>query len=174
MNRNVINLGIVSSDIILSAGIKGKYYIYYKSDNILYLYDSYRDVEWNLFDLQVPITGTLSIYTTRTLAEIPVLHQGWLNISTTKTTRTIEPSGSHNGWLHISTLKDLRAGTITLTIVDDVVPDVGILTITANRILATGSIKITIVDDYLYGGNIHINTTRELSKGLIKLTIKEL
>ena len=51
MSKNIIqlkNLGTTK----LKRYIKGTYYIYYKSDGDLYLYDSYRDVEWNLFRLR--------------------------------------------------------------------------------------------------------------------------
>jgi hypothetical protein len=51
MNNNLINLGVRSDTQELPSGVKGLFYLYYKTDNDLYVYDSFRDHEWNLFNL---------------------------------------------------------------------------------------------------------------------------
>lgn len=49
--KNVINLGILKSPSLLESGIKDRYYIYYKADCDLYLYNSFKEKEINLFRL---------------------------------------------------------------------------------------------------------------------------
>ena len=62
-NKNIINLGILDDNMILESDLENTYYIYYKADKDLYMYDSYRNTEFNLFNLQKSILGTLEINT---------------------------------------------------------------------------------------------------------------
>jgi hypothetical protein len=59
--KNVINLGLIGDDTVLPVGQKCIYYLYYKADKDLYLYDSENDIETNLFHLEVPARGRLEI-----------------------------------------------------------------------------------------------------------------
>lgn len=61
MIKNVINLGVLSDISLLEANIPDRYYIYYKSDGDLYLYNSFKNKEINLFKLGDILTGTLSL-----------------------------------------------------------------------------------------------------------------
>lgn len=60
IKNNIVLLDKISDTTVLDVGIKGKYYIYYKEDNNLYMYDSFNDVETNLFNLDsIPANGDL-------------------------------------------------------------------------------------------------------------------
>lgn len=50
--KQVIQLGLLNDSSNLPSGRKDIYYMYYKSDKDLYMYDSYHDKEYNLFRLQ--------------------------------------------------------------------------------------------------------------------------
>ena len=66
MRNNVINLGILSDTSLLESGIKGRYYIYYKSDGDLYLYNSFKNKEINIFRLGTLPKGVLSFLISKT------------------------------------------------------------------------------------------------------------
>ena len=51
---NVIYLRKLLNRNVLRKNVEGLYYIYTRSNNDLYMYDSFRDAEFNLYDLQVP------------------------------------------------------------------------------------------------------------------------
>ena len=61
MKKNVINLGILSDISLLEANIPDRYYIYYKADGDLYMYNSFKDKEINLFKLGNVANGILSL-----------------------------------------------------------------------------------------------------------------
>lgn len=157
MNRNVINLGILSSRDALEIGVIDKYYIYYKSDGDLYLYDSYRNVEWNLFNL------TISNYKYLRISAIKN-NKRLLKIATTKT--IIIPT--IQSILHVHCSKTNKS-SIKLK-VRNTSNSKG-LYITATKLSAVGAIKLCIRDTHYNKSWLYINTTKELSYGSIKLQV---
>lgn len=137
--KNVIYLGILDSDTILESGQLGKYYIYYKSDKDLYMYDSYNDVETNLFDLQRPSKGKLEITCNKLAKSFLQIFatkstSSKLEITATKTLTTVipeqgltvnvrVPAEQNRGTLSITADKSIGVGIIDITVMTPVLPN---------------------------------------------------
>lgn len=132
---NVVMLGNLG-DRALPANIKDLYYLYYRSDGDLYMYDSFRNVEWNLFNLN-SVIANLNI---RVITKQPVSKAN-LNINVLATSIS---SAIPTGLLKVNVTKKLTVvelGTfkVNLTKTDTVV-DQGVLRINLTK-------NLTIIDD---------------------------
>lgn len=157
------NLG----DRVLEAGIPNKYYMYYKSNGDLYMYDSFRDVEWNLFKLR-PDNGLLNIRLTSINA-----HQ--------QSSRLKVAVKSHHSDNTVSDLKVkvkefLRNGTLLVNLVKNTFIQDGtlIINLTKQIITNTGNLVINLTKNtYVPDGtlNISLTTTTVIPDGQGMLSI---
>jgi hypothetical protein len=105
LNKNVIQLGLLNDITSLVSG-KDIYYIYYKSNGDLYMYDSLKNIETNLFKLGRDNSGV----------EVPV-HTGNIIINAIKKFKgciKIFAGRFHVGHIKISASL-IHRGTISIT-----------------------------------------------------------
>lgn len=108
-NINVITLDNLG-DTQLPRYIADAYYIYYKTDGDLYLYDSYRDVEWNLFHLSA--YGFLRFSATKEL-------RGILTFTATQIENgifTFSATMVSDGTFTFNAVTNLRIGSLIVTV----------------------------------------------------------
>ena len=129
-NKNVIELGLLASESALVSGLKNTYYIYRRANGDLYMYDSFKDVETNLFHLTIPAHGTLDLSSFK-------FNKGLLQIFTNKT---------NSGSLSLTTTKH-DATEIPISSIQFVVKEIdtpnGVFMITTTKKLV-GNISITV------------------------------
>ena len=124
-------LGSVTDSSSLPKGLINTYYIYYKPDGDLYMYDSYKDIEYNLFNLTVPVKGTLEINTFKRT-------KGLLKLFT---------SFIAKGALILNTTYSQLSGSATIMInVKSISDGSGFLTINTTYRDAVGNISVTVLD----------------------------
>lgn len=193
--KNVITLGILDSNTIPPSGVKNTYYMYYKSDKDLYMYDSENNIEYNLFHLETldsASDGTLRVITNilangRLKVSAKVLdvyappRLGTLNVSTniiddyvTGIRVTIlDGSNITVGTLFVSTFKDDSVGNLDLTVLSDA-GTLGLMSVSTLNEPATGDLDITIYDtEDLILGYFNVSTFKNPAVGNLKLTVLE-
>lgn len=144
---NVVILGNLG-DRSLPANIKDLYYLYYRSDGDLYLFDSFRNLEWNLFNLNIT-TASLNI---RVITKQPV-SKAKLNITVLVTSI---PSEIPEGTLKINVTKRftvIELGTFKVNLTKtDLVTDNGIIRVDLTK-------RLTIIDDGVFKIDVFKKTT---------------
>jgi len=134
MSRNfkVVYLAVIAQDVVLPIG-ENKYYLYYRGDSNLYLYDSLREAEWNLFDLDVPMKGNIKFNITKTnkgsinffiTKSQRISSQGTINFNITKSDKgniNFSIAKINKGNINFAITKSLATGTLVVNVKEVVI-----------------------------------------------------
>jgi hypothetical protein len=185
-SKNIIKLGLLDSDAILPSGKKNTYYLYYKSDKDLYMYDSYRDIETNLFRLQCESKGKLEVYAKKILRGVlslfafkdvasKLIVTAYKLVDETSSASIIiaikEEGGNGTGVLSVSASKALAVGNIEIRIRDEGSVS-GSLVVEAYETPAKGTIEITVLSDEVSTGTLLVQAYKTLASGRIEIAVR--
>ena len=184
--RQVIQLGVLADSVELPSGQKDIYYIYYRSDKDLYMYDSYHDKEYNLFRLQPKPKGKLTIIANSIIRGFLNIFSsksstGKITINSTRTTLVsdggdlkviIKQSPATKGILIITAYSDIQRGSIQVR-VRDAAGSKGTLTVTSTRDFGKGNIEVHLYDNTEVNGNLVITSTRDFATGNIQVNVRD-
>lgn len=186
--KQVIQLGLLENSSDLPVGKKDVYYMYYKSDKDLYMYDSYKDKEYNLFRLQPKSRGKLTIIANSVIRGFLEIFaskssSGKLSITSTREGLDLNQGGikivikqapEDKGILIVSATTDIQRGSIQVK-VKDAAGSKGVLSITSTRDFGKGNIEVHIYDeDAVINGNLVITSTRVPAVGNIQVNVRHI